>query len=96
MAPKVRAPAQESTSLGPEVAEGQLVFVSNQARAREMGKEEGVRQGSAEWHGRSNEGERGNCLQTFHADSSFILPFSSLILASSGRCTVSTQIQVAL
>ena len=28
MAPKVRAAAQESTSLGPEVAEGQLVFVS--------------------------------------------------------------------
>lgn len=28
MAPKVRAPQQESTSLGPDVADGQLVFVS--------------------------------------------------------------------
>lgn len=28
MAPKVRAAAQESTSLGPDVAEGQQVFVS--------------------------------------------------------------------
>jgi hypothetical protein len=34
MAPKVRAAAQESTSLGPEVQEGQLVFVSSILRLK--------------------------------------------------------------